>query len=122
MVVEAVHVLTGQQRSTSINDVARELGLDQSGASRMVTRAQRRGFVTRHTPGRIGATSTIVNTAAGEELLRQAHAWQDDVLRTLTADCALCYPPASGSCPPLVAASARAATSAVVAGGSGGSP
>ena len=38
---------------------------------------------TRRTPGRIGAALAI--TAAGEELLRQAHAWQDESLRTLTA-------------------------------------
>jgi MarR family transcriptional regulator, organic hydroperoxide resistance regulator len=71
--------------SSSINDVARELGLDQSGVSRMVARAQRQGLVTRRAPDRIGAPSAITNTAAGEELLRQAHAWQDEVLRTLTA-------------------------------------
>jgi DNA-binding MarR family transcriptional regulator len=85
MVVEAVHALTARKRSTSINDVARELGLDQSGASRMVARAEREGLVTRRAAGRIGAPSAIANTAAGEELLRQAHAWQDEVLRTLTA-------------------------------------
>lgn len=86
MVVEAVHALGEQRRPTSINDVARELGLDQSGVSRMVTRAEQQGFVVRSAPGRIGAASAITNTAAGEELLRQAHAWQDEVLRTLTAD------------------------------------
>ncbi|MFF0379356.1 MarR family winged helix-turn-helix transcriptional regulator [Actinoplanes missouriensis] len=86
MVVEAVHALTGQGRSASVNDVARELGLDQSGVSRMVTRAEHQGFVVRSAPGRIGAASVIANTAAGEELLRHAHAWQDEVLRTLTAD------------------------------------
>jgi DNA-binding MarR family transcriptional regulator len=86
MVVEAVHALMAQQRPTSINDVARELGLDQSGASRMVTRAEQQGLVTRRAPGRIGATSAITTTAAGEDLLRQAHAWQDEVLRRLTAD------------------------------------
>jgi MarR family transcriptional regulator, organic hydroperoxide resistance regulator len=85
MVVEAVHALTEQKRSTSINDVARELGLDQSGASRMVGRAEQQGFVTRRGPGRIGATAAITNTAAGEKLLSQAHVWQDGVLRTLTA-------------------------------------
>jgi MarR family transcriptional regulator, organic hydroperoxide resistance regulator len=85
MVVEAVHALTEQKRSTSINDVARELGLDQSGASRMVGRAEQQGFVTRRGPDRIGATAAITNTAAGEKLLSQAHVWQDGVLRTLTA-------------------------------------
>ena len=86
MVVEAVHALTEQKRSTSINEVARELGVDQSGASRMVARTEQQGLVTRRAPARIGAASVIVNTAAGEDLLRQAHAWQDEVLRTLTAD------------------------------------
>jgi MarR family transcriptional regulator, organic hydroperoxide resistance regulator len=83
MVLEAVHALAG---STSINDVARELGVDQSGASRMVARAERLGLVTRPPAGRIGATSSIAITAGGEELLRQAHGWQDEVVRTLTAD------------------------------------
>ncbi|MEU4562705.1 MarR family winged helix-turn-helix transcriptional regulator [Actinoplanes sp. NPDC023936] len=86
MVVEAVHALSEQRRPTSVNDVARELGLDQSGVSRMVTHAERQGLVVRRASGRIGAASAITNTAAGEELLRQAHAWQDEVLRTLTAD------------------------------------
>jgi hypothetical protein len=61
-------------------------GLDQPGASRMVARAEQQGLVTRDVPGRIGAPLAIANTAAGEELLRQAHGWQDEVLRTLTAD------------------------------------
>ncbi len=86
MVVEAVHSLSEQSRPTSVNDLARELGLDQSGVSRMVSRAEQQGFVVRRAPGRIGAASVITNTAAGEKLLRQAHAWQDEVLRTLTAD------------------------------------
>jgi MarR family transcriptional regulator, organic hydroperoxide resistance regulator len=51
----------------------------------MVGRAEQQGLVTRRAPGRIGATAAITNTAAGEKLLRQAHVWQDEVLRTLTA-------------------------------------
>ncbi|GLI02159.1 MarR family winged helix-turn-helix transcriptional regulator [Phytohabitans aurantiacus] len=85
MVLEAVRALTERGGATSINELARELGLDQSGASRMVAHAQREGLVARVAPSRIGATSAITSTAAGEELLRQAHAWQDEVLRTLTA-------------------------------------
>jgi DNA-binding MarR family transcriptional regulator len=86
MVLEAVHALTERKRSASINDVARELGLDQSGASRMVAHAEQQGLITRRAPDRIGAPSTVAHTPAGEELLRQAHAWQDEVLRTLTVD------------------------------------
>ncbi len=86
MVVEAVRALAERRQSASINEVARELGLDQSGVSRMVARTEQQGFVTRRAPERIGAAAVIVPTAAGEELLRQAHLWQDEVLRTLTAD------------------------------------
>ena len=85
MVVDVVQALTELRRPTSINEVARELGLDQSGASRMVAGAERRGYVTRRAPDRIGATSSLATTAAGDELMRHAHAWQDEVLRTLTA-------------------------------------
>ena len=86
MVLEAVHALSGAQRPTSVNDIARELGVDQSGASRMIARTEQLGLVTRRSAGRVGAASSVTITAAGEELLRQAHAWQDEVARSLTAD------------------------------------
>lgn len=86
MVVEAVHALARTQASVSVNHVAHELGVDQSGASRMIGRAERLNLLTRERPRRIGAESSITVTAAGEEILRQAHAWQDEVLGALTAD------------------------------------
>ena len=86
MVLEAVHALAGSGRPTSVNDVAREVGVDQSGASRMIARVERLSLVTRRSTGRVGAASSVTITAAGEELLRQAHAWQDEVARSLTAD------------------------------------
>jgi len=85
MVVEAAHALARTGASVSVNDIAHELGLDQSGASRMVARAERLGLLTRRAPGSVGERSSIAVTAAGEVLLRDAHAWQDTVLRTLTA-------------------------------------
>ncbi|WP_229070171.1 MarR family winged helix-turn-helix transcriptional regulator [Actinoplanes sp. DH11] len=85
MVLEAVHDLAAAGRPTSINDVARELGMDQSGASRMVAHARQQGLVERHGAGRIGAAAAITLTAAGEDLLRHAWSWQDDVLARLTA-------------------------------------
>jgi MarR family transcriptional regulator, organic hydroperoxide resistance regulator len=86
MVLEAVHALTRSGRPASVNEVARELGVDQSGASRMIARTERLGLVTRRAAGRVGAASSIAITPAGDELLRQAHAWQDEVVRSLTAD------------------------------------
>jgi DNA-binding MarR family transcriptional regulator len=85
MVLEAVHALAAAGRAVSINDVARELGVDQSGASRMVAQAERLGLVTREAPRRVGAPATIGSTTAGDELLEQARAWQNAVLRRLTA-------------------------------------
>jgi DNA-binding MarR family transcriptional regulator len=86
MVLEAVHAVAGAQPAVAVNDIARELGVDQSGASRMVQRAERLGLLTRQRSGRIGTPASIALTASGERVLHQAHAWQDDVLRTLTAD------------------------------------
>lgn len=86
MVTEAVHALSATGRPASVNDIARELGLDQSGVSRMVARAEEQGYLTRAAPTRVGAAATVRTTDAGEDLLRHAHAWQDEVLRTLTAD------------------------------------
>jgi DNA-binding MarR family transcriptional regulator len=95
MVLEAVQTLARAGRAVSVNDVARELGLDQSGASRMIGHAESLGLLTRTDrapgqpaagPGRrgVGTPASIAVTAAGARLLRRAHAWQDDVLRTLT--------------------------------------
>ena len=86
MVAEAVRALSQTRTPVSVNDIAHELGVDQSGASRMVARAERLNLLTRQAPGRVGQRSSIAVTAAGEDLLRQAHAWQDAVFRSLTAD------------------------------------
>ncbi|GAA4258253.1 MarR family winged helix-turn-helix transcriptional regulator [Dactylosporangium darangshiense] len=85
MVLEAIHALSAANKPTSVNDVARELGVDQSGASRMIARAQRQGLVTRRAPVKVGGAAAIASTGAGDELLRQARAWQNEVVRRLTA-------------------------------------
>ncbi|WP_433208500.1 MarR family winged helix-turn-helix transcriptional regulator [Dactylosporangium sp. CS-047395] len=87
MVLEAITALAGRGggAAPSVNDVARELGLDQSGASRLITRAERLGLLRREAPRGVGAASAVRVTAGGEALLADAHAWQDDVLRRLTA-------------------------------------
>jgi DNA-binding MarR family transcriptional regulator len=86
MVLEAVRARTASGAGpASVNDVARELGLDQSGASRLVARAERLGLLRRQAPRGVGAPTAVTVTAAGDTLLEQAHAWQDEVLRTLTA-------------------------------------
>ncbi|WP_306215353.1 hypothetical protein [Actinoplanes sp. RD1] len=38
-----------------------------------------------NSPARVGTPAGVSITAAGEELLRWAHAWQDEAVRALTA-------------------------------------
>lgn len=84
MVTEAVLALQGGPGAT-VNAVANELGIDQSGASRMVAQAEVGGYL-RKAPGAHDARQrTLHVTPAGEELLAAAHAWQEHVFASLTA-------------------------------------
>ncbi|WP_432976475.1 MarR family winged helix-turn-helix transcriptional regulator [Dactylosporangium sp. CA-233914] len=86
LALEAVRALSARLGAPpSVNDVAHELGLDQSGASRLLSRAERLGLLARRSARGVGAATTVTVTPPGEELLRQAHAWQDEVLAELTA-------------------------------------
>lgn len=70
----------------TVNDVAAELGIDQSGASRMLSAADRVGYV-EIASSRIDARRRVVSvTASGRVLLDQAHAWQESVFAELTRD------------------------------------
>ena len=82
-VTEAVlaHGTTG----ATINQIAAELGIDQSGASRMVSQAIERGYLTKTTA--TDARRRLVQaTAAGKELIADSHAWQDEIFADLTHD------------------------------------
>lgn len=84
-VTEAVHALAGQGEVT-VNGVAAELGIDQSGASRMITAAVGHGYL-RLTPSRTDARRRSVTlTMSGQRLLEAAHAWQEQIFTELTAD------------------------------------
>ncbi|MEV4348800.1 MarR family winged helix-turn-helix transcriptional regulator [Actinoplanes sp. NPDC049596] len=82
-VTEAVHSLRARPEIT-VNDVAAELGLDQSGASRMIAHAE--GYLVVRPSERDARRRTIAVTPAGAELLHQAHVWQEAVFAELTAD------------------------------------
>lgn len=86
-VTEAVHALHASGvGDVTVNDVAAELGIDQSGASRMLTHAASAGYL-RITPSTADARRrTVAITPAGRELLKSAHAWQEQVFTQLTAD------------------------------------
>jgi DNA-binding MarR family transcriptional regulator len=83
LVTEAVHSLRDRPEVT-VNDVAAELGLDQSGASRMVTHAVAQGYLSARPSPADARRRTIGVTPAGAELLDAAHRWQESVFATLT--------------------------------------
>jgi DNA-binding MarR family transcriptional regulator len=85
LVCETVHALRSAPEVT-VNDVAAELGLDQSGASRMVTHAADEGYLAVHPSAVDARRRTITLTDLGGRLLTDAHRWQDEVFATLTAD------------------------------------
>ena len=85
LVTEAVHALRGRPEVT-VNDVAVELGLDQSGASRMVARGVEQGYLATQPSSADARRRTIEVTRHGMALLDAAHAWQDSVFAKLTED------------------------------------
>ena len=83
MVVEAVHDAKARGDVT-INDIANELGIDQSGASRLVSQAIAAGYIQRTRAERDGRARQCRLTPEGEELLAAAWKWQEDVFNRLT--------------------------------------
>ena len=83
MVTEAVASL-GQRDGATVNAVANQLGIDQSGASRFIAQAVRRGYLRKAAARQDARQHALHVTPAGEELLRAAHAWQEAVFADLT--------------------------------------
>ncbi|MFB9722046.1 MarR family winged helix-turn-helix transcriptional regulator [Planobispora longispora] len=84
-VTEAVHALRGRQQVT-VNDVAAELGIDQSGASRMVAHAVDQGYLITHRAPADARRRAVGLTDAGLALLDAAHSWQESTFAALTSD------------------------------------
>lgn len=85
LVAEAVHSLS-RRGPVTVNDVAHEIGIDQSGASRFVKAAADAGYL-RIRPSRQDARRReLIVTEAGLVMLEQAHAWQEHVFAQLTED------------------------------------
>lgn len=83
MVTEAVASLS-QGDGATVNAVANELGIDQSGASRFIAQAVQRGYLQK-VPARQDARQRVLHvTPTGEELLLAAHGWQEAVFADLT--------------------------------------
>lgn len=82
LVVEAVDALRGE---ATVNAVARQLGLDHSGASRMVKDAAAAGYLSREESDEDRRRTVVRLTTDGSELLAGAREWQERAFDELTA-------------------------------------
>ncbi|MFW5418365.1 winged helix-turn-helix transcriptional regulator [Nocardiopsis sp. CNT-189] len=85
MVTEAV-LARQEEGGATVNAVAEELGIDQSGASRLAAQAERRGYLRKAPAPGDARRRVLVVTDEGAELLRAAHRRQESVFAGLTAD------------------------------------
>lgn len=84
LVTEAVHSLTQRGVPATVNAVAHEIGIDQSGASRLVKSATEAGYLTMQASETDGRRRPATVTASGHAMLEQAHDWQEKVFDRLT--------------------------------------
>lgn len=82
LVTEAVRSLAA--KTPTVNDIAGEIGIDQSGASRLVADAVAAGYLTLGRCASDRRRRSVSITAAGTRLLRDAHRWQEAVFARLT--------------------------------------
>ncbi|MER5648384.1 MarR family winged helix-turn-helix transcriptional regulator [Streptosporangium sp. NPDC002524] len=84
LVAEAVHSLTQRGITATVNAVAHEIGIDQSGASRLVKSAAEAGYLAMRASETDGRRRAATVTPSGHTLLEQAHNWQEQVFDRLT--------------------------------------
>jgi DNA-binding MarR family transcriptional regulator len=84
LVTEAVHSLATRGIPATVNAVGEEIGIDQSGASRLIRNATEAGYLTMRAPDTDGRRRHATVTAAGHALLERAHEWQEQVFDRLT--------------------------------------
>ncbi len=85
LVLDAVEAAARRDPEVAVADVAHQLGIDRSGASRFVAAAADHGYLERR-PSRTDARRAVLTvTLAGRELLAGSHAWQEQVYAELTS-------------------------------------
>lgn len=84
LVLEAVASLIDRGQSATVNAVASEIGIDQSGASRLMKNAVDAGYVVMATSQSDGRKREVAVRPSGDAVLREAHAWQEQVFDELT--------------------------------------
>lgn len=86
LVLEAIDAASGGADPAAIADVALELGLDRSNASRMLADAVDAGLVRKTTSPQDARRTELALTAAGQVLLDAARAWQRETFARLVVD------------------------------------
>lgn len=84
LVCEAVHALNLRAAPTTVNSIAQEIGIDQSGASRLIKSATAAGHLVIGSSVADGRRREASLTPAGRSMLDHAHRWQDEVFAELT--------------------------------------
>jgi DNA-binding MarR family transcriptional regulator len=85
LVAEAVGSLAGRGITASVNAVAHEIGIDQSGASRLIKSATEAGYLSMGSSQADGRRREASLTAAGRTMLKQARRWQEQVFDELAS-------------------------------------
>lgn len=84
LVCEAVHALSFRATPATVNAIANEIGIDQSGASRLIKSATAAAYLVMAAPAADGRRREASLTPAGRSMLDQAHRWQEEVFAQLT--------------------------------------
>src|SRR5689334_2163652 len=84
LILEAIDA-AGRGSTAQIADVAVELGLDRSNASRMLAAAVDAGLVTKTVSLRDARRTELGITPDGQDLLRAARDWQEQTFARMTA-------------------------------------
>ena len=84
LVCEAVHALSRRGAPATVNAIAQEIGIDQSGASRLITSAAAGDYLAMAASPADGRRREASLTPAGRSMLDQAHRWQEDIFLQLT--------------------------------------
>lgn len=85
LVTEAVHSLAKRGVSPTVNAIAHEIGIDQSGASRLVKSAITAGYLVMAESETDARRREVSLTPEGRSMLRQAHRWQEEIFAQLSA-------------------------------------
>lgn len=85
LVVDAVDTLRRRGSEATVGDLAQQLGLDRSNASRMIAAAAREGFLDRRRPQTDGRRTVLALTPTGQDLLASSRQWQRTTFAEITA-------------------------------------